>query len=147
MRFAERHVEAIVRERHQARQALRGDVALDRRELERQRAYARAQPRQHLVLEAFDVDLHESRRTVRGDEGIERSRTHVDRAVPALELAAHSLKSNSASFGAGVLSELCRELEHAAQRGDLTNAESRLQVIEAAFEDVQRELRAIASSR
>lgn len=36
--------------------------------------------------------------------------------------AAHTLKSNAATFGAGSLSDVCRELEAATGRGELDGA-------------------------
>lgn len=42
------------------------------------------------------------------------------RDVVVLHRAAHSLKSNSADFGATVLSDLCRELEELSKAGMLT---------------------------
>src|SRR5438093_11708870 len=60
-----------------------------------------------------------------------------------LRRAAHSLKSNSASLGAGALSGLCLELEQLARQGVLEGAAGRLVNLEAAYVDVERELRAL----
>jgi HPt (histidine-containing phosphotransfer) domain-containing protein len=60
-----------------------------------------------------------------------------------LRRAAHSLKSNSATFGALHLSGMCRELEQQARQGSFDGAAKRVQAIEAAFDQVQRELRTL----
>jgi HPt (histidine-containing phosphotransfer) domain-containing protein len=60
--------------------------------------------------------------------------------------AAHSLKSNSASFGAVRLSRLCKELEDMGKSGTLDGAGERLAVAEAEYVQVRAELERIASS-
>jgi len=50
-----------------------------------------------------------------------------------LRLAAHSLKSNSADFGATALSELCRELEMMGKEGALDGAAEQVEQVEAEF--------------
>jgi HPt (histidine-containing phosphotransfer) domain-containing protein len=40
-----------------------------------------------------------------------------------LRRAAHTLKSNAATFGANALAEVCRKLEGMAEEGDLAGAE------------------------
>jgi HPt (histidine-containing phosphotransfer) domain-containing protein len=55
--------------------------------------------------------------------------------------AAHSVKSNAATFGAGRLAELARELEMLGRENRLELAEGKLQEMEALFESVARELR------
>jgi HPt (histidine-containing phosphotransfer) domain-containing protein len=60
-----------------------------------------------------------------------------------LRRAAHSLKSNSASFGARGLTGLCQELEYQAGDNILEGAAARLVHVEAAFVKVERELRLV----
>jgi len=55
--------------------------------------------------------------------------------------AAHTLKSNGATFGAPGFSELCRELELQAQAGDLTGASALVGRIESEYAAVAAELR------
>jgi HPt (histidine-containing phosphotransfer) domain-containing protein len=50
-----------------------------------------------------------------------------------LRLAAHSLKSNSADFGAMELSGMCRELEGMGKAGTLTGAEEKVGQAEAEY--------------
>jgi HPt (histidine-containing phosphotransfer) domain-containing protein len=57
-----------------------------------------------------------------------------------LRRAAHSLKSNSANFGATHLAKLCQALEEAAQRAVLENVTPRLAEIEGEFEQVKSAL-------
>ena len=57
-----------------------------------------------------------------------------------LRRAAHSLKSNSASFGAQELAWLCRELEEQGRAGALGGAAERLAQVEAEYERVRRAL-------
>ncbi|HEY3228788.1 MAG TPA: Hpt domain-containing protein [Roseiflexaceae bacterium] len=59
-----------------------------------------------------------------------------------LRRAAHSLKSNSASFGAQELAVLCRELEEQGRAGTLRGASERLAQVEAEYERVRRALQA-----
>ena len=53
--------------------------------------------------------------------------------IERVRQAAHSLKSNSASFGAERLAGVARELEMIAKSGMLEGAESKLSVIEAEY--------------
>ena len=56
---------------------------------------------------------------------------------------AHVLKSNSASFGANPLADLCRELEARAARGELAGVEALRAQIETEYATVQRALQTI----
>ena len=55
--------------------------------------------------------------------------------------AAHTLKSNGATFGATTFSELCRELEMLARTGDLAGVPELADRIEAEYALVAEELR------
>ena len=59
----------------------------------------------------------------------------------ALRRAAHTLKSNSATFGAMALSALCRELEEHGKHGAIEGADELVAQIEAAYEQVEPALR------
>jgi histidine phosphotransfer protein HptB len=54
--------------------------------------------------------------------------------------AAHTLKSNAATFGASALSEVCRELEAAAARGELDGATALVDQAEAEWERAREPL-------
>jgi HPt (histidine-containing phosphotransfer) domain-containing protein len=54
--------------------------------------------------------------------------------------AAHSLKSNSATFGAGSLSGVAKELEMMGKSGSLEGAPAKLAQLEAEYETVSQEL-------
>lgn len=60
-----------------------------------------------------------------------------------LRRSAHSLKSNSAEFGAMDLSELCRELEALSKNGSIEGAEELVGRIKAEFTDVKAALEAV----
>jgi HPt (histidine-containing phosphotransfer) domain-containing protein len=64
-------------------------------------------------------------------------------AAPEVRRAVHSLKSNSASFGARHLARLCQELEDRAKQGDLEDAADRVAAIEAEYRRAERALRAV----
>jgi two-component system sensor histidine kinase/response regulator len=64
----------------------------------------------------------------------------------ALRRAAHSLKSNSATFGATTLSTMCRELEYMGRDCALEGATERIAQAEVAFDAVMEALSAIAES-
>ncbi len=65
----------------------------------------------------------------------------------ALQRAAHSLKTGSASMGAQVLAALCRQLEEMGRSGALDGAEARIHTVAAAHEDVAAALRDYAQVR
>ncbi len=58
-----------------------------------------------------------------------------------LQLAAHSLKSNSAEFGATKLSGLCRDLEDQAKGGMLDGVVEKLGQARSEYQRVQTALR------
>jgi HPt (histidine-containing phosphotransfer) domain-containing protein len=60
-----------------------------------------------------------------------------------LRRAAHSLKSNSANFGAQTLSQMCRELEELGRNGALDSAAGRVAMILAEYQRVKNALEAI----
>src|SRR3712207_3430836 len=71
----------------------------------------------------------------------------IRRAVEAgdgegLRLAAHSLKSNSATFGATALAALCRDLEDRGKAGRLDGAAERVAQAEAEYANVRQALQA-----
>ncbi len=63
--------------------------------------------------------------------------------APGLRLAAHSLKSNSAEFGAFELSTLCKELEDMGKAGTLDNAAGKVSQAETLYGMVQADLEAV----
>ncbi len=60
-----------------------------------------------------------------------------------LRRAAHSLKSNSANFGATNLSASAKELELMGKAGTLTGAAEKVESLEAEFRRVERALKAL----
>ncbi len=60
-----------------------------------------------------------------------------------VRLAAHSLKSNGADFGATTFSQLCQQLEMRGKSGQLGGAKALLTQIEAEFKNVKAALEAI----
>ena len=71
--------------------------------------------------------------------GVERGATEEVRR------AAHTLKSNAASFGALGLAELCRSLEAQARAGTLAGAAEQISQIEAGYDSAKRALIELAS--
>jgi CheY-like chemotaxis protein len=63
-----------------------------------------------------------------------------------LRLAAHSLKSNSANFGARPLELACRALELKGKAGSLAGAEQKLAQVEIEYERVKLALEAMLES-
>lgn len=55
--------------------------------------------------------------------------------------AAHSIKSNAATFGALTLSELAKELEIMARENNLENANEKLEPLSLAFADASQALK------
>ena len=59
--------------------------------------------------------------------------------------AAHSMKSNAATFGASQLSALAKELELLGKENKLHETRDKLMALEAAFASVREELRELKS--
>ena len=66
--------------------------------------------------------------------------------APALQRAAHSLKTGSASFGALAFAAQCKELEELAKTGALDGAEEKCEALEAAYAQVAAALQARVES-
>jgi HPt (histidine-containing phosphotransfer) domain-containing protein len=64
----------------------------------------------------------------------------------ALRRAAHSLKSNSANFGAAALAELCQALEELGKAGSFVGAAGLAAQIEAGYEEARRALEAVRAA-
>jgi HPt (histidine-containing phosphotransfer) domain-containing protein len=80
------------------------------------------------LVELIDVYLNDS------PQLIEQMRLGLASGdVETVRRAAHSLKSNSASFGANRLANAARELEMIARGGTLDGAGSRFEAVEAEF--------------
>jgi HPt (histidine-containing phosphotransfer) domain-containing protein len=62
--------------------------------------------------------------------------------APALQRAAHSLKTGSAGFGALAFAAQCKELEELAKTGALAGADEKLGALEAAYAEVAAALQA-----
>jgi HPt (histidine-containing phosphotransfer) domain-containing protein len=60
-----------------------------------------------------------------------------------LRRAAHSLKSNSTTFGAATLAGMCKELEDLAKSGSLDGAGARIAAVAAGYETARLALEAI----
>jgi signal transduction histidine kinase/DNA-binding response OmpR family regulator/HAMP domain-containing protein len=87
------------------------------------------------LLSTFVEDSQELMATLR--------RTLGRRDVDGFRRAAHSLKSNAASFGATTLSGLARDLETLARSGSLDGAEPRVERLGVECEHVTRALREV----
>jgi two-component system, sensor histidine kinase and response regulator len=83
------------------------------------------------LVELIDVYLNDTPQLI---EQMRVGMTSGD--VETVRRAAHSLKSNSASFGAQQLANAARELEMIAKGGTLEGAEPNLEVVEAEFNHV-----------
>jgi HPt (histidine-containing phosphotransfer) domain-containing protein len=62
--------------------------------------------------------------------------------APALQRAAHSLKSGSAGFGALAFAAQCKELEDMGKAGELDGAESKVAALEVGYAGVVAALQA-----
>jgi HPt (histidine-containing phosphotransfer) domain-containing protein len=107
----------------------------------------------------LDMDTFEELKAISGDDFInELVDTYLDDAPKLLQdmkkalqagdadsfrRAAHSLKSNSATFGAMRLSGLAKELEMLGKEGKLDEARPRMQPLEQAVEAVSAELKGL----
>jgi HPt (histidine-containing phosphotransfer) domain-containing protein len=84
------------------------------------------------LVETFGADARELLAALR--------RALADKALDDFRRAAHSLKSNGESLGAGGLAAQARELEAMARAGRLDGAGPRLEQLTETFELVDREL-------
>jgi HPt (histidine-containing phosphotransfer) domain-containing protein len=76
--------------------------------------------------------------------GAESRRGGLDSGdAEAVRRAAHTLKSNAATFGATDLADLCAEVESRARAGDLAEGEAGLERIERAYAVTKTQLAAI----
>lgn len=66
--------------------------------------------------------------------------------APALQRAAHSLKTGSASFGALAFASQCKGLEELAKTGALAEAGEKYEPLEAAYAQVKAALQARVES-
>jgi len=70
---------------------------------------------------------------------------HAVKDADTFRRAAHSMKSNAATFGAGQLFALAKELEILGKEDKLHETGDRLQALEEAYESVRRELEELKS--
>jgi PAS domain S-box-containing protein len=91
------------------------------------------------VIDAFLADSPALLATLR--------RSLDEKDAVELRRAAHTLKSNGATFGAQRFSELCRELEQRARSGQLEGASELVERIEQEYEPLQEALAALHSTR
>jgi CheY-like chemotaxis protein len=68
------------------------------------------------------------------------------RETEELRRAAHTLKSNGQTFGAGAFAELCRELEERARSGDLDGADELIDRIDRAYAALEATLGALRAA-
>ena len=113
------------------------NTLLDKVALERLREMVGGDP--EILTELIDTFLED------GPHLLADMRQAVEKGdAGGLRLAAHGLKSNSADFGATVLSELCRELEMMGKAGVLEGAFERLEQAEVEHKRVRAALVAVA---
>jgi PAS domain S-box-containing protein len=89
------------------------------------------------VIDAFLADAPELVATLR--------RSLDDAGAEELRRAAHTLKSNGATLGAGEFAELCRSLEQRAKAGELDGASELVERIEEAYPPLRDALTALRS--
>ncbi len=95
------------------------------------------------LVELIEVYLHDAPVLI---ARIRQAATHGD--APGVRLAAHSLKANSAEFGATQLANLCQELESMAKSGYLDENTNRLiEKIEAAYKPVSAAVEALRTDQ
>jgi HPt (histidine-containing phosphotransfer) domain-containing protein len=89
------------------------------------------------VIDAFLADAPELIATLRRSLG--------DGSGEELRRAAHTLKSNGATLGAGEFAELCRTLEQRAKAGELDGASELVDRIEQEYRPLEEALTALRS--
>lgn len=95
----------------------------------------RAQLGSDFVTELIDTYSHDT------EELLENLRQAlVAKDAVSFERFAHTIKSSSASLGALVFSQQARELEMIGKSSDLSNADSKLELLSVGFLQVKRNL-------
>lgn len=61
--------------------------------------------------------------------------------APGVRSAAHALKGSSRAIGAEAVGALCEDLEHRARDGDVTDAAAAIELIAAAYAEVETYIR------
>ena len=92
------------------------------------------------INELIDTFLEDSPKLIEEMESALRANN-----VDTFRRAAHSLKSNAATFGANDLSVLAKELEMLAKENRINETGDRLRALEEAYESVRRELNELKS--
>ncbi len=87
------------------------------------------------VIEAFLADAPALVATLR--------RSLEEQSAEELRRAAHTLKSNGATLGAGEFAELCRTLEQRAKAGELDDASQLVDLIEQEYRPLEEALAAL----
>jgi len=114
-----------------SRDGILGIAAIDRSVLESIRAIGK-EGLPDIVGKAINSYLEYSTELI---EALRRAIVGND--ISAVQRAAHSLKSSSATLGAVVLAEQCKELEHLARTGRVESAPEYLAQVEAEYEAVR----------
>ena len=87
------------------------------------------------INELIDTFLEDSPKLIK-EMGFALEANNAD----SFRRAAHSLKSNAATFGASELSVLAKELEMLGKENKLNETGDRLKVLEETYESVHKEL-------
>ena len=95
-----------------------------------------------LLAEMIDCYLEDAPKRLRA---IAAAMARAD--APELRLAAHTLKSSSATLGAKTLSKICQELELAAKNGKIEGEADKVPQLEAEFERVKAALHQYINTR
>ena len=92
------------------------------------------------INELIDTFLEDSPKLIEEMEAALRGNN-----VDTFRRAAHSLKSNAATFGANELSTLAKELEMLGKENKINETGDKLRALEEAYESVRRELNRLKS--
>ena len=92
------------------------------------------------INELIDTFLDDSPRLIE-----EMESTLKVKNADSFRRAAHSLKSNAATFGAGELFELAKELEMLGKENKLDETGDRLKALQESYESVREELSELRS--
>ncbi len=121
--------------------SVHGEAQLDRGALQRIEALQR-EGTPDIVVKVLDMYLENSPKLV---NDIEQAVQRHD--VVALHLAAHTLKSSSATLGATALAELCKELEALGRKGGQQRAGEQVAALRREYEAVCTALQAEIEKR
>jgi HPt (histidine-containing phosphotransfer) domain-containing protein len=95
----------------------------------------------NFIVELIDTYIANSRELIAAIDS-----SFVSNDLVVFTRSTHTLKSNSAMFGAQALSTFCQELEQAGKNGEISGLQTRIDVLKIEHKQVLQELETLRGS-